>query len=347
MQSDLSLTNGLARKPARLNAVSAPFRLPLARLLQLVMILQSERYPNVRRLAEACGVSRRTIYRDLTVLETAGLSLVYLPDRQGYVLEQECLLQPPKLEDREALAILIMSRLGSIPDPFGSLLAGRKALSKVIHSLPPGLRSRVAEMGELLPADTTLGMIPEEREAIYETIVGALMDRQRVELKYREHTPAPAATTTFDLYRLVRLQNQWALVGHSSADRGVRLFWLPWIEAAEATGEKYSIPPRFHLERFFERLQPPSSDRLQEVHLRFNASVAPLIRETPGQNGQTLKPGNDGTIELTLTVESVAEIVHWVLGFGDQVEVIEPEELKIAVCDWASRIIRRYEARTA
>ncbi len=126
MQSDLPTTNGLARTPSHSNAVSAPMRLPLARLLQLVMILQSERYPNVRRLAEACGVSRRTIYRDLTVLETAGLSLVYLPERQGYVLGRECVLQPPQLEDREALAILIMSRLGSIPDPFGSLLAGTK-----------------------------------------------------------------------------------------------------------------------------------------------------------------------------------------------------------------------------
>lgn len=347
MQSDLSTTNGLARGPSRLNAVSAPLRLPLARLMQLVMILQSERYPNVRRLAEACGVSRRTIYRDLTVLETAGLSLVYLPERQGYVLGRECVLQPPQLEDREALAILIMSRLGSIPDPFGSLLAGRRALSKVIHALPPGLRSRVAEMGELLPCDTAVGPIPEERRVIYETIVGALMSRQRVQLRYREHAPTPVLSTTFDLYRLVRLQGQWALVGQSSADRGVRLFWLPWIEAAQTTGEEYSIPPRFQLERFFERLQPPPSDDLKQVHLRFNASVAPLIRDIPGKSGQTLKPLEDGTIQLTLTVETVSEIVHWVLGFGDQVEVIEPEELKAAVCDWASRIIRRYEARPA
>ena len=36
------------------------------------------------------------------------------------------------------------------------------------------------------------------------------------------------------------------------------------------------------------------------------------------------------------------KIVHWVLSFGDQVEVIEPEELREAVCDWAERIIRRH-----
>ena len=91
---------------------SPSLRLPLARLLQLLMILQSERYPNATRLAEACAVSRRTIYRDLTILEAAGITVIYRPDRQGYQLARECLLQPTQLEDKEALALLDLSRLG-------------------------------------------------------------------------------------------------------------------------------------------------------------------------------------------------------------------------------------------
>ena len=75
--------SGFARGVARFEAGRRDLRLPLARLLQLVMILQSERFPNVRRLAEMCGVSRRTIYRDLTTLETAGLSIVYRAGTAG------------------------------------------------------------------------------------------------------------------------------------------------------------------------------------------------------------------------------------------------------------------------
>jgi predicted DNA-binding transcriptional regulator YafY len=347
MQPNSSARNGFVRSAPGSGADSPRLRLPLARLLQVVMILQSERFPNVHRLAEACGVSRRTIYRDLTVLETAGLSLVYLPDQQGYELRRDCLLQPPQLEDREALAILIMSRLGSIPDPFGSLLAGRKALSKVIHALPPTLRNRITDMGELLPGHHPVAEIPKARQAIYETILGALMNRQRIRLQYRENAANPISTTIFELYRLVPLQGQWALVGHSAADRGVRLFWLPWIESVRTTGEKYSIHPRFRLDKFLEKLQPPRGDQLTEVQLRFNARVAPLIRDIPSKFGQMMKPAEDGTIELVLTVKTLDEIVHWVLGFGDQVEVIKPEELKNAVCDWADRIIRRYSARPA
>ncbi len=46
-------------------------------------------------------------------------------------------------------------------------------------------------------------------------------------------------------------------------------------------------------------------------------------------------------------VEALDDIVCWVLGFGDQVEVIKPDELRVAIRKWAERIARRYsEAST-
>ena len=323
-------------------ADSPHLRLPLVRLLELVMILQSERFPNARRLAEICGVSRRTIYRDLTTLETAGLSILYVPERQGYQLGKDCLLQPPQLDEHEALALLVASHFASIPDPFGSLLPVRKALTKVFQSLPASLRNHLANGGELITATAPVSEAPKERRAIHQAILNALLHRQRLRLWYREGGQGPSATTDFGLYRLARLEGQWALVGHSSAHDDVRLYWLPWLERAEATGEAYAIPPRFQLERFLAKQQPNRRDRATEVHLRFSAKLAAVVRDMPERSGQKKRPGPDGTLELVLNVERFDEIVHWVLSFGDQVEIIEPEELRKAVCDWAAQIIRRH-----
>jgi predicted DNA-binding transcriptional regulator YafY len=323
---------------------SPHLRLPLVRLLELVMILQSERFPNARQLAEICGVSRRTIYRDLTCLETAGLRVLYVPERQGYQLGSECLLQPPQLDEHEALALLVASHVGSIPDPFGSLLPVRRALTKVFHSLPGDRRDELAEGGELIAPSAPASEAPEERRSIHQAILDALLHRQRLRLWYRDGGQGPVSTTNFGLYRLARLEGQWALVGHSSADDGVRLYWLPWLERAEATGEAYAIPPRFQLERFLAKQQPNRRDRATEVHLRFSAKLAAVVRDMPERSGQKKRPGPDGTLELVLNVERFDEIVHWVLSFGDQVEIIEPDELRKAVCDWAEQIIRRHSA---
>jgi len=343
MQSIVSISNDLGADSTPYETHAPHLRLPLARLLQLVMILQSRPFPNARQLAELCGVSRRTIYRDLSILETAGLSVVYRSDRQGYQLERECLLQPPQLDEHEALALLLESEFGGIPEPFGSLLPVRLALTKVFHSLPGGLRDRLAGGAELIAeASPAASALPEERREVHLAILNALLHRQRIRLWYREDAGSPLSTTDFGLYKLARVQGQWALVGHSSSHDDVWLYWLPWVEQAEATGEPYTIPPRFHLERFLAKLRPEQDDRLTKVHLRFSANMSAIVRDMPEVSGQSKRPGPDGTLDMIFKVAALDEILSWILSFGDDVEVISPGELRKSLCDWAERIVRRH-----
>ncbi len=165
MQSSSFGDHGAAGTPLPDDSHSTSLRLPLARLLQLVLILQSEQFPNARALARACAVSRRTIYRDLANLEAAGLSVYYCPEKQGYELARECWIQPTQLDDDEALALLAMSRLGAIPDPFGPLLPTRSALAKVIQTLPADVRSRIALCDELIPEEAVSVKLAPERRA--------------------------------------------------------------------------------------------------------------------------------------------------------------------------------------
>jgi predicted DNA-binding transcriptional regulator YafY len=313
-------------------------RLPLARLIQLLVILQEEPFPNATRLAEACGVSRRTIYRDLTILEAAGITILYQPDRQGYRLDRECLLEPPKLDDREALALLIMSRLGCAHDPFGLWAHARSAVDKVLHTLPAGLRGKLKSSRELILDEPIDLDFPKDRREIYQTILTTLSERRRLRITYRPDERSPVLTTLLSLYRLARIQRQWALVGHSSLHRRVVIARVPWIQRLELTDQPYSIPPRFRLDRFLELSDGEPIPRQHEVHLRFTPQVAPAVRDTPRQRGQSLSPRASGELDLVLSVEHLDEAVPWVLGFGDQVEVLKPEALRAAVRDCALRI---------
>ncbi len=186
MQPQPSVKYAQVDSTAEFESRSANSRLPLARLLQLLMILQSERFPNARRLAEACAVSRRTIYRDLGLLDTAGIAVLYRPDRQGYELVRGGLLQPLQLEEKEALALLIVSRMGCSDDPFGFSRHARCGLAKVVQALPEDLRDRISCSSELIAEETAELKLPPDRPLVYETILGCLSRRQRLHLWYSE-----------------------------------------------------------------------------------------------------------------------------------------------------------------
>jgi predicted DNA-binding transcriptional regulator YafY len=346
MQNSRTIEYRLNDSSVGLAPRSTALRLPLARLLQLLMILQSERFPNARRLAEACEVSRRTIYRDLAILETAGIEVLYQPERQGYQLASNCWLQPTQLEDNEALALLILSRIACVQAPFGLMRDARNGLAKVVQSLPGDLRGRIAISSEVIADDALALELAPDRQAIHETILRALWQRRRLSLWHREREPDSFVATKLSLYRLARIRSRWCLVGHSSVDRQVRVFATASIERLQLTDETYTIPPRFRLERFLEKSLPDESACSREVKLRFMPHVASEVRETPRYSGQRLYAGLDGTVDLILDVERIDELVPWVVGFGDQVEVLQPEELKNAVRDWAERIARIYSGST-
>ena len=308
--------------------------LPLVRLLQLVMILQNGRFPNARRLAEACAVSRRTIYRDLATLEAAGIPVLYRADRQGYQLVGQGFLQPAPLDEQEALAILLLCRWCSTDHPFSSLKVVQSGVDKVIQALPEGLRERVMLGSELITHandSVPLDRRPERR-SVHEAIWQALRQRRQMRLWYRELDAGSPLSTKVSLYQLTQVDSCWSIVGRSTLHREVRLFRIPWIQRVEVTDESYVIPPRFRLDRWLSQWRGERRhDTPCEVQLRFNARIAPEIEDRHSLIGQKLCYLSSGELDLFLTVPLREQLVLWILGFGEQVEVVKPAELRQTV----------------
>jgi proteasome accessory factor B len=326
---------------------SAGLSLPLLRLLQLVMILQGGRFPNAQHLAEACAVSRRTIYRDLAILEAAGIPVVYRADRQGYQLAGAGFLRPAPLDDREALALLLLSRLCPADQAFGLLRPLRSGVEKILQSLPATVRGRVGLVSEVLAGDRSAPELPADRRPIYEAIWRALGERRQMRLWSRAEPGNPPLTTKLSLYRLARVDGCWCLVGRSTLHREVRLFRIPGIERIEVTEETYTIPPRFRLDRWLSRpARPEHRDAPPQVHLRFSARGAARVREAHGPVDLRFSPLAGGELDVFLPAATPEVLVGWILGFGDQVEVLQPQGLRRAVRERAERIARLHADRT-
>jgi predicted DNA-binding transcriptional regulator YafY len=310
-------------------AHSASGNAQLARLLQLIVALQSNRYPNARVLAELCEVSRRTIYRDLETLEDAGFSVRYRADRQGYQLVKSTFLPPPCLGQQEVLALLALSRQWKGGDGLGLLRHARAGAVKLVQALAPDVRSQMEQRAELIPEPMPMAPLPRDRQVVYDTILEALAQRLQLRIWYRERTRPSLETTKLGIYRLLLANNVWALIGRSTLHRQVRVFRIPQIARVVRTDDPYIVPPRFDLERFLAQawMLERGPDR-HEVWLRFSAALAAEIRETAWHRSQRIVCLDDGRVDLHLQIDGLDEIQPWVLGFGDQVEILAPIALR-------------------
>lgn len=78
------------------------------RLLQRIGLLQVGRGYNTESLALECGVSRRTIFRDLEVLRQSGIPLAFDERQQHYCIPGSCLLPPTNFTPEEALSLVVL-----------------------------------------------------------------------------------------------------------------------------------------------------------------------------------------------------------------------------------------------
>jgi predicted DNA-binding transcriptional regulator YafY len=323
-------------------------RAQLPRLLELIMAIQSDRYPNARALAERCEVSRRTIFRDLDTLAAAGIPVHYRPDRQGYQLARGCSLPASSLDETELLALLIMARQWKGGAAFDLIRHARSGTQKLIQALPADVRDRLLIRAEPIPEGGPEAPLPRDRRLVYDALLNALALRLQIRIWYRDvrDETGTQETTKLSLYRLVLARGTWYVVGRSTFHRGVRVFRIPWIERATPTTDSYTIPPRFNLERFLGSAWCMERGEVRYgIWLRFSAQAAPEIRGALWHHSQRLAELPDRRADLHLVIDGLDEILGWVLGFGDQVEVLAPPELRERIAALAARVAEIHRAR--
>ncbi len=78
------------------------------------------------------------------------------------------------------------------------------------------------------------------------------------------------------------------------------------------------------------------------VLLEFDARTAHEVRKTKVHASQKIATSPDGRIRLSLALTDTSELKRWLLGFGDAVRVIEPEELATEIASMLRRAAARY-----
>jgi proteasome accessory factor B len=258
-------------------------------------------------------------------------------------------LPPTNFTADEALAVLVLcSQLGDHRQvPFYS--AAVRAAQKLEGSLPARLRDEVRATIRGIeikfpPANPLTGSQPR-----YEQLVSAVARRRSVRIEYDSLTEWKHITTKVNPYRLLYSRHSWYVIGRSSLHRATRTFHVGRILALEPLDDLYEIPRGFSLERYLGNAWHliPEAGRDQAVRIRFAKMVAQNVAEVcwhPTQRCQILP---DGSLDYQVTVSGLGEIAWWILGYGDQAEVLAPAKLREMVAARIGRMAATYQAELA
>jgi predicted DNA-binding transcriptional regulator YafY len=282
--------------------------------------------------AEGLEVDRRTLQRDLERLSTL-FPLVSEPDGPGLRwswLKTGAMQEIPAMSPSTALTFqLARDHLEALFPPslmevLGPYFDRSEAVLGESHLGHWRDKVRLVEPG---PALDTPEVPPDVRDQVYK----ALLEERQLEAGYYSRSRDSYGRRRIHPLGLVGRDGVYYLVARLDDKPKARQLALHRMDSPTVLDEAIEPPQDFDLDSYLEDQAAFSYPRNPEglpLVLRVGQEVAFHLQERPLAQDQVLEALPDGSSEVKATVPDTEVLRWWLLGFGPNIQVIEPQGLR-------------------
>lgn len=310
------------------------------RVIQILTTLQTGKSYCVEDLAKMFDKTRRTIFRDLEQLKAIGVPYHYNTKDKGYRIDPEFFLPPIDLNLQEAMSLLLLTHKGrnNMQLPFKN--SALMAALKIENNLPAGIRKYCDTTLRNISTRGTQKAPMKQLDKMFAQLQKAILKKQLVHLNYHSLFDGRDISVELAPYHLIYNKRAWYVLGLSSLHKSPRTFKLNRIKSLEP-GRKCFIPDEsFDPYDYFGRAWSMIPEgRIHHIKLRFLPKVAGNVSEVDWHSTQRVRWCDDGSAIVEFRVDGLNEISWWILGYGDQVQVLSPKALRKKVVQRARGII--------
>jgi predicted DNA-binding transcriptional regulator YafY len=297
------------------------------RLFGILLLLQTQRKLRAEDIAARYEITQRTVYRDMAALMQLGVPIVAQAG-EGYSILDGYFLPPLVFTPDEAKAVFLGIKMLEASGNFQKEAAD--TIAKLQTAIPAQLHKQIA------PLVQAIEFYSEKRRFdLYNpmllTLQRAIQEKRVLHLSYLGWDETVALERQIEALRLMYNEGTWYLNAYCRLRQDMRSFRLERIQDLKLLQEKFS-----------RDYQPPATEvpNLQ-VSIRFPSRSLQRVLERQHYGFVSELKEADASI-FHYQIHSLSEIRAWVLGWGADVEVIAPEELRQEIRKEAEKWLLRY-----
>ncbi|WP_025686210.1 helix-turn-helix transcriptional regulator [Paenibacillus maysiensis] len=309
------------------------------RLLAILLELQRKDILRAEDLAAIFETSVRTIYRDIQALSESGVPIVGAPGI-GYSLMEGYFLPPVSFSVGEAVALLIGTDFVEQKFDADYGIKAQASRRKIEAILPESVRREVSRVRTTIRL-LAVGEGANRREKTYlETLRLAVLEKRKVRFGYSKRMPESdgnrRSVRVVAPYGLVLIRGSWVLIGQCELRQQFRHFRLSRMNELIVLEDRFQLPVDFNLQNYKQ-----TDDRHVSVRVLARSDIADKVKEANNFYMEAIEERVDG-LHVLFRVRQPEELLQWILGWGADVVVLEPESLRDWVRAEAEKMLKCY-----
>lgn len=296
------------------------------RMFRILYILLEKQGITAPELARMLEVSVRTVYRDIEALSMAGVPVRAVAGKGGGIsIMPGYSFQKAMLTEKEQNQLLVAVQSLHAAGEDTEALAGK--LGSIFQKEAVGwLEVDFSRWGRKGP----------EREK-FEIIKDSVMQKRVLHIRYFGSS-GKASERDIKPFKLIFKNKNWYLQAFCMSAEGYRLFKINRIFKCTITDSYFNDD--FSGAPAIEAGEGPP-DSMTRLRLKFSPGSAYRIYEE--FESEDVRQGSDGFLYVDVDFPFDNWVCGYLLSFGDQVEVIEPDFARKTIADMAQNIYKLYK----
>lgn len=189
-----------------------------------------------------------------------------------------------------------------------------------------------------------LVMSQEDIKYRYDLLQSAIKDKRTVKFKYLTQKNV-VKERVFDPYELFMYNNAYFVIGwlHSDNHSDIFSYKLNRIQSIEVTEKKFKVWSYYNRNEYLDEFGFKNNG--EWIHVEFIAfnNYASLVRERIYGKNQVVEPLDEKSTKVSVDMQNKENIRVFILGFGENVTVLQPDWLKQDIKEQAQKIIDKYQ----
>ena len=295
------------------------------RLFEIIYILLEKKLVTAKELAERFEVSQRTIYRDIETLSTAGIPVYMSKGKGGGIsILPEFILNKAVLTEEEKLEILSSIRA------FNAISFNAEEPEKVLRKLNNILGENDTDWIEV---DFSHWGNAEKEKQTFNNLKSAILSKKIVSFDYMSGKGENINREVYPLKLYFKGQS-WYMFGYCKIRDDYRFFKLRRIKDLCISKETFNLKAPVNIIK---------EDNIYEgefvtLKMRISSKMAYRVYD----EFENFKKLQDGSFIAEIKYPKGQWIFSYISSFGEECEVLEPEEVRKEVKEKIKKMLFNY-----